>query len=190
MGDSNGSSIVGSMKTILDRENTELISLSNDVERIYSFIGPLTDTQIQEIAATVESRLLEKGLKKSTVKRTFTILIEGLQNAHLHGLDSDHGKYLGLSVFIVGAYVDITILGVTDKAHFEKVSNLVHDLNAMAPEAIKSHYLEVMTNGKVSAKGGAGLGLITMVMKSNTGIELGKHDLSGDKLILSSKMSA
>lgn len=188
MGEPNSPAILDKMETILRMEESALDFSNKEVESIYSFIGPLTESQIQDIAVSVESKLYERGLKKNTVKRTFTILIEGLQNAFIHGHENEYGKYLGLSVFRKGETIDITILAVTDEAHYQKVTGLVNELNSLSPEAIKKHYLQVMTNGKISAKGGAGLGLITMVMKSENGIDLSHHELADNKVIISSKL--
>ncbi|NNC82577.1 MAG: hypothetical protein HKN79_03290 [Flavobacteriales bacterium] len=175
------------MSKILDIENERYAS-EPDMEIIYSFVGPLNHDRIHEITQSVESSLIEKGVSKGTVKKTFTILIEGLQNAYIHGKESERDKYLGLSVIRTGEIVNITILGLTDTSNFHKVSELVGELNEMDKGDIKAHYLEVMTNGQMSAKGGAGLGLITMVMKSTTGIELDCHPIEEENYIIASRM--
>ncbi|NND94541.1 MAG: hypothetical protein HKN45_06710 [Flavobacteriales bacterium] len=190
MADFSDSSVLKRLEDILKATSLAEGYYKDESKTIFSFVGLLSNELIQEIVREVESKLIDKGLKKSTVKRTFTILIEGLQNAYIHGLQSDEGKYLGLLVSNLGEQVHIQILGITDKKNFEKVSELVKDLNSMTPKELKAHYIDVMTNGKMSAKGGAGLGLITMALKSNAGIVLEHHELSDSRLVISSRLKA
>ena len=55
--------------------------------------------------------------------------------------------------------------------HVESLSNNIDHLNTLDKVGLKSIYLETLTNGKISIKGGAGLGVIIMAMKSKNIID-------------------
>ena len=60
--------------------------------------------------------------------------------------------------------------------------NIDH-LNTLDRPGLKSVYLETLTNGKISKKGGAGLGVIIMAMKSKNLIDYQSYPLD-DQLSL------
>ena len=66
------------------------------------------------------------------------------------------------------------------KLHWETLSHSKHnnniearitEINKMTREEVKGLYMEVLTNGIISNKGGAGLGFITMAMKSSNNLD-------------------
>lgn len=181
--------------TILDRMNLAIQQVEQSIVSgitdsvIYSFVGELNQDLIHSIVAEVEEKLLSIGTKKGQLKKTFTILVEGLQNAYIHGANSGQGKYLGLSIVQREGQIEILILGVTDEEQFTRVQSLVENLNSMEAPELKKHYLEVMTNGQISDKGGAGLGLITMVMKSSTGMNLEDISLADKNVLIQSRLT-
>lgn len=142
------------------------------------------------ITQELETLLMGVGASKQSLKRTFTILIEGLQNALTHSLHSGDRPYYGLSIAYLNAQVDMLILSLADGRHVEKVKGLVKDLNSLPADELKEHYRMTMNNGKMSEKGGAGLGLITMVMRSKDGMHIKSHVIEGETHLLSSKLSA
>jgi hypothetical protein len=50
---------------------------------------------------------------------------------------------------------------------------------------LKKEYLEVLSNGELSKKGGAGLGFITIDLKSNNNIELEFQPLNNEYSLFS-----
>ena len=52
------------------------------------------------------------------------------------------------------------------------LNQAVNRLNNVDADGVKKIYLETLTNGEISKKGGAGLGIITMAMKSKNKILL------------------
>ena len=115
----------------------------------------------------VEESMFEAGDKKGTIKRMFSILVEGLQNIRLHGEKDQDGNQAS---FIVIAYdddvYDITTGNLVLNENVEKLNVRLEQINALDERTLKEHYMETLTNGIISNKGGAGLGFITMAMKS------------------------
>ncbi len=138
----------------------------------YSYIGPINQDKVHSIVSEIEQVMIAAEVGKAKVKKTFTILLEGLQNMAIHSTSASGMRYVGVDVSAIGEDILIQILGLADAHAVDKVTRAVSRLNAMDRVEIKAHYLDVMENGEMSAKGGAGLGLITMVMKSKEGMEV------------------
>ncbi len=157
---------------------------------IWKWSGEMDAAKVHVITQEVEQALLGIGVQKQVQKRTFTILIEGLQNILIHSLQNGGSPLYGLGVAYLHEKVKILLIGLADTAHVEKVSGLVEALNRMDASALKEHYRFTMNNGRISEKGGAGLGLITMVMKSEGGMELRRKKLDPGLYLLSTLISA
>jgi hypothetical protein len=116
--------------------------------------------------------MLDSTDKKSTVKRMFSILVEGLQNIRLHGEKGKDGHQT--SFFAIDQGTDtykIALGNLIYSKHNKNIETRITEINKMTCEEVKGLYMEVLTNGIISNKGGAGLGFITMAMKSDKNLD-------------------
>ena len=70
----------------------------------------------------------------------------------------------------------------------EKISKNIDHLNTLERPELKALYLETLTNGQISKKGGAGLGIIIMAMKSKNKIGYKTFSIENNLSILSIKV--
>ena len=146
---------------------------------IISHYGYFSQDLVNGFTENVEEILISAGERKQMVKRIFSILIEGLQNIRVHGAVDGEGKHNGSFFLAKNEHEFIIFFGslipstVTPILH-ERISKL----NAMNDEQVKEHYMSVLTNGIVSATGNAGLGFITMRMKSKLPIHTNFYPVS------------
>ena len=70
----------------------------------------------------------------------------------------------------------------------EKISKNIDHLNTLERPELKALYLETLTNGQISKKGGAGLGIIIMAMKSKNKVEYKTFSIENNLSILSIKV--
>jgi len=148
-------------KQILDSE------VNDGFTEFESFIGELTQDYVNQVSLEIEERLFEKGIKKAIIKRLFTIIVEGLQNVRLHGQNSKLG--VKSSFFIIlenNEQFDIYLGNLVLNENINKIQERIKQVNNLDKAGIKELYLNILTNGTISSKGGAGLGFITMSMKS------------------------
>lgn len=149
---------------------------------INSHFGEFSQDLVNSISNDVEMFMLDSGDKKGTVKKMFSILVEGLQNIRLHGEKGSDGKQT--SFFAIDQGTDLYKIAIGNLIYSKFNNNIqgrIDEINKMDRDAIKQLYMEVLTNGVISNKGGAGLGFITMAMKS--GHKLGYYfDKIDDKL--------
>ncbi len=132
-----------------------------------SHFGEFSQDLVNSITSDVEQGMIEAGEKKATVKRMFSILVEGLQNVRLHGeKDEDGNQY---SFLVIAQEADnylVTFGNLMLNLHIPLMDTRLRQINSYGESQVKDLYMEVLTNGIISHKGGAGLGFITMAMKS------------------------
>lgn len=140
---------------------------SSDKKIIVSHFGEFGQDLVNSISNGVEESMADAGDRKGTIKRMFSILVEGLQNVRLHGeKDSDGNQASFLIIAQDENEYLVTIANLIYNHNKEVVVQRIEEINAQDDKQIKEHYMEVLTNGIISNKGGAGLGFITMAMKS------------------------
>ena len=136
---------------------------------VISHCGTFSQDLINSLVVRNEELMKSTGDKKAIVKRAFSILIEGLQNIRIHGRFDEQGNQL--SFLIVAKAADrycLNFANLVDYSIIESIESQIEKLNLMNAEEVKKIYTSVLTETGFSEKGGAGLGFITMKMKSNT----------------------
>ena len=117
----------------------------------------------------------------SKVQRTvFQVMVECLQNVSRHADEHGSGKsiYSGKGIFLISNTENAYCITTGNAIANEKISSLkemLEHVNAMDEENLKDKYLKQMREGRLSSKGGAGLGLIDIRRK--TGNKLDYHFL-------------
>lgn len=134
---------------------------------IVSHFGEFSQELVNSISIEVEERMMAAGDKKGPIKRVFSILVEGLQNVRIHGERDPDGNQ---GSFLVVCQDDeeylITTGNLARNEAVKKIVDKIKVINQYDVDGLKQFYMDVLTNGLMSQKGGAGLGLITMAMKS------------------------
>jgi len=140
---------------------------NNGFELIFSHFGEFSTSKINEFTSDSEEYLIEQHEPKRVIKSFFNILIEGLQNIKNHGELAPSGQQVAFCILASNddSYtISFSNLILTQK--FTNLKNAIDRLNDADYDGVKKIYLETLTNGEISKKGGAGLGVITMAMKS------------------------
>lgn len=134
---------------------------------IVSHFGEFSQDLVNSLSNGVEETMFEAGDKKGTIKRMFSILVEGLQNVRIHGEKDGDGNQISFLIIAQdeNEYL-VTIANLVKNQVVENLISRIDELNAMDSAEVKTYYMDTLTNGIMSKKGGAGLGFITMAMKS------------------------
>ncbi len=134
--------------------------------------GEFSQDLVNTISSDVEVQMLNSGDKKGIVKRMFSILVEGLQNIRLHGEKDDDGHQTSfVSIGQNDDSYEVAIGNLIFNKNVEGIKRRILEVNEVDQADIKKLYMEVLTNGIISSKGGAGLGFITMAMKSKNRLD-------------------
>jgi len=139
---------------------------------ILAYDGVLNNETISKLETEIEANILDKNFPKQVVKKVFFICVESLQNQLIHGHKDDKGSQHN---FFLLAYsdksVNISSANLISNSSVEKINGQIEKINSFEdPAALKAYYLEHLENNELSDKGGAGLGFITIAMKSGNKI--------------------
>lgn len=145
-----------------------LDSLKGNFDVLLAYDGVLNVDTISRLESEVEEKVTALSIPKGPLKKIFFISVEALQNMLIHGgKDAAGNKH---NYFIISknqSKVEIITANLVSNNIVDKLTSDVERLNSFAdPAALKTYYMEHLEKNELSDKGGAGLGFITIAMKS------------------------
>jgi hypothetical protein len=143
-------------------------SLKPDNEVLLAYDGVLNVDTISRLETEVENKVTALAIPKGPLKKIFFISVEALQNMLIHGGKDEMGHQHNYFILSKNhAKVDIITANIVPNAIVEKLTADVERLNLFKdPAELKTYYMEHLEKNELSDKGGAGLGFITIAMKS------------------------
>jgi len=167
----------------------ERMSLSDGHKVILYYCGDLNFGLANALASRLEVLLEEQVAHRQARKRFFAVFIEAIQNIRIHGCLDEAGKvYASVLVYIKDEKLFACFMNVVSAAEAKLLSRRYAEVNALTPDALKEKYLQVMKNGDISEKGGAGLGIITIVMRSRNPSEFDVYPLTEKHRIFATRL--
>lgn len=144
-------------------------NLKNDESKdvVVHFVGDLNTGYANAISAKLEQLIESKISDKQARKRFYTVYIEAIQNIRIHGcIDENDRVPGGVIIYTDGEKLCGIFLNIIQKDEGPKLIKRYVDINNLDRDELKKVYLKQMMNGEMSKKGGAGLGIITIVLRS------------------------
>ncbi|MCQ2607209.1 MAG: SiaB family protein kinase [Bacteroidales bacterium] len=138
---------------------------------VYVYRGLFSQVITDSIIALTENNLDSTGESTKLKKRVFSIMVECLQNITRHQfIDGREDLTADQSGMFVICNKDksyqMTSGNVVNKDAIPHLTELLEKVNSLDKDALKQYYKQVLEDGSISSKGGAGLGLIEMARKS------------------------
>lgn len=146
--------------------------------------GTLNPEAIAKLETEIEGKILEKSLSKTAVKKVFFICIESLQNMFIHGYVDNNGAKHNFFILYLTADLKVKMIcsNLIANVAIEKISGRIEKINSFTdPAELKTYYLQHLENNTLSDKGGAGLGLITIGMKSGNKLRSEFEKINDDR---------
>lgn len=175
------------MSAILNKESeffdihfTESIKAINaDSTLIIAYDGVLNTETISKLETEIEQKIIDLAVPKAALKKIFFICVESLQNMLIHGhRDLSGNRHNYFLVYKKGNQILIRTANLISNTAIEKVEGDLKTINSFEdPADLKSYYINHLEKNELSEKGGAGLGFITIAMKSGN-----KLNFSFDKI--------
>jgi hypothetical protein len=160
-------------------------SLKDGNEVLLAYDGVLNVDTISRLETEVEGKVTALQIPKGPLKKIFFISVEALQNMLIHGGKDESGHQHNYFILSKNqTKVEIITANLVPTGSIERLKGDVERLNSFNdPAELKGYYMEHLEKNEISDKGGAGLGFITIAMKS--GNKLGySFDKISDKLSL------
>lgn len=175
---------------------TEKIDKHNFLEFVYDFYlkmktqevnlvyeGEITHQITKAFTSLTESKMLRDEEPNSVQKKVFHVMVECLQNISKHA--DGHGDETnneGRGIFMVSKGEDeysVTTGNTIPNEKIEELKSMLENINSLDKIGLKKLYKQQIREGRLSEKGGAGLGFIDIAKK--TGKKLHYHFLTIDE---------
>lgn len=135
----------------------------------YIYRGVFTAKITDNILALAESNLVKKDDPRALKRKVYNVMVEGLQNVTKHQADIDKEVENNFGVFVLKkehTKYFITTGNLIENDNINKLKAQIEQVNKLDKDELKAFHRKVLVDGKMSEKGGAGLGLIDMARKS------------------------
>lgn len=142
----------------------DLYQLIRDENILISYIGEVSFDIINVLIKMVRQALGEN--EKFPTKKIYGITVECLENVNRHGVNQN---VLTDCVFVLSRKDKsffVTTGNYVKSEYIEGIKESLEEINSMDLEGKKKFYKENLIKGKISEKGGAGIGLIDVAIKS------------------------
>ena len=152
------------------------------MERLYSYYKELENDRLSFIFNGDVSDDITDGIIRITEfnvnnfealaklsRRISFIMVECFQNVVRHGIKAESNKEKSSGLFaarLMGDANYVSSINLIDMDEVKLLSDKLSQLNSIEKDKLKALYFEVLNNTDLSAKGGAGLGLIQLARKA------------------------
>lgn len=137
---------------------------------IYQHVGTLAISGLDPMLLDIEKALKKAGMRKVNKKKLFHILIEVIQNIKNYASNASFSPDFVEFLLALTGNVDSVKVIIGNYINNKEVMSLksrIDMINYMSNHEVKHLYRGILDYGNVSAKGGAGLGLVDVVKRSN-----------------------
>ena len=150
----------------------------HEISLVYE--GEITHQITKAFTSLTESNMAKEEESNTVQKKVFHVMVECLQNISKHADDfgSNDFMFSGRGIFLVAKGKDdysVTTGNAVDNCKIPDLKNLLEQVNSLDKEELTELYKKQIKEGRLSDKGGAGLGFIDI--KRKTGRNLNYHFL-------------
>lgn len=155
---------------------------AHEITLVYE--GEITHQITKAFTSLTESNMAKQSEANSVQKKVFHVMVECLQNIskHADSFGSNDFIFAGRGIFMVSkgkSDYHVTTGNVIENDKIEELTEMLNHINSLNKEGLKELYKSQMKEGRLSEKGGAGLGFIDIARK--TGKQLDFHFLPIDE---------
>jgi len=150
----------------------------HEISLVYE--GEITHQITKAFTSLTESNMAKEEESNTVQKKVFHVMVECLQNISKHADDfgSNDFMFSGRGIFLVAKGKDdysVTTGNAVDNSKIPDLKNLLEQVNSLDKDELTELYKKQIKEGRLSDKGGAGLGFIDI--KRKTGRNLNYHFL-------------
>lgn len=142
-----------------------MLKIKKDILR---YEGNLDVDKIRLLLNEVKQKINEHESNVSIKKKLFCIAVESLDNIKKHSDIANNNKS-NSCLFVLERDEKFYLIKVRNTILNNNILNLqnhLQSINVLNKEGLRKLYAKIITNGEVSDKGGAGLGLIDISIRS------------------------
>jgi hypothetical protein len=146
---------------------------THEISLVYE--GKITH-QITKAFLSLAEAQMEEDQDAIRVQRTvFHVMVECLQNISRHADDHESSSiFSGKGIFMVSKNSDVYCITTGNAIISEKITvikKMIEEVNELDQSQLRNLYMKQMREGRLSEKGGAGLGFIDIKRKTGNKLE-------------------
>jgi hypothetical protein len=147
---------------------------ANEIRLVYE--GKITHQITKAFIALAEAQMVEDQEATRVQRIIFHVMVECLQNISRHAYDHESGDniYSGRGIFMISKNSDIYCITTGNAILNDKIpalKKMIDRVNELDEPMLKDFYIKQMREGRLSEKGGAGLGFIDIRRKTGSKLE-------------------
>ena len=161
----------------------DLYRQMNHYSLSYIYRGGFSIDLSNKILSLAETNMASKSESSATKKKVYFIMLESLQNITRHQDIKTKENIDNSSFFVIQRLVNdyyITSGNIVENKNIESLKSKLSKVNSLDKEHLKEYYKEILSQGELSTKGGAGLGLIEMARKSGNKLAFDFKEINND----------
>ncbi len=138
---------------------------------MFAYRGEITEKNSLPLLTLIENEMKDDSYGITSRKRLFMFVLESLQNIVRHG---DHSHHADMSVVTYSRTDDgytITTGNMIGNVQVGDLRDRLVKINSLDKAGLKELYLQILGNSEISIKGGAGLGLLEMAVKTGNKLD-------------------
>jgi len=147
-----------------------------DSNILFAYKGEFNHETINTLLSNVKRQIENQIIEVAVRKKIYNIMVECLENIHKHAgeVEFERGQ---------NQYYPLFVMGKSGESYYITAGNLIYnkdmkifkqkldDIKQMNREKLKEKYRKTMLKGEFSEKGGVGIGIIDMALKSDNKLE-------------------
>jgi len=146
--------------------------IANGINLVY--IGKFNHNIIKMFSSMAEEDMKAKTVDIGTKKRVYHTMVEILQNMNRHSDEIADESHVGRGLFMIGKkgnnYFIITSNRIKNSS-IKSLKDSIEIINNSSLEELNELYTNQLRFGKITEKGGAGLGLLDIARKTNKSLQ-------------------
>lgn len=152
----------------------------------FAYEGEISHEITKAFSSLAESHIAIENESSTIQKKVFHVMVESLQNISKHSAErKDISSIIdGQGIFLISktnTEYNITTGNVVNKNEIPKLEETIALINSGNKKTLNEKYKERIKIGKLSERGGAGLGFIDIVRKTNEKLLYSFVDINEEK---------
>ncbi len=141
----------------------------NNINLAYE--GEMTHQITKAFTSLTESSMVKEEDDNSVQKKVFHVMVECLQNISKHAGNRNNiiTSKDGRGIFMISkgkSEYNVTTGNIINNDKIPKLRKMLENINSLDKDGLKKLYKQQMREGRLSEKGGAGLGFIDIARKT------------------------
>ncbi len=137
---------------------------------LFAYRGDISEKNSLPLITLIENEMKTDFYRAAARKKLFMFVLESIQNIIKHG-NRDHADMSLVTYARTDDGYSITTGNMIESAHVMDLERRLVQINRSGEREIKAQYMQILNNSELSSKGGAGLGLLEMAIKTGNRLD-------------------